>query len=262
MVQVADSLAALRRDADVPPTLQLYRALSEAIKSGDFRPGARLPAERSLCDQLSVSRVTLRHVLRALESEGLVSSSRGSGWYVATDVVGESSNALLSFTELARTRGLTPSAQVISSEVRPATIEEADRLRIAPGTELYDLERLRMLDGVAVAVQRGCLPLALAPELPEMDFTHASLYEVLENRYGLSPRRAEYSVQAEGCEQRHADLLGLEEGAPVLVGSWQAFGQDRKPIEIGRVVYRGDRYRFQATLTRVQPATNSEVTDL
>lgn len=45
--------------------------LRDAIVQGYFKPGARL-VERTLCDELGVSRTIVREVLRHLETEGLV----------------------------------------------------------------------------------------------------------------------------------------------------------------------------------------------
>lgn len=240
----------LRRDSGEPPALQLYRALAEAIRSGRFRAGERLPGERVLCEELGVARVTLRHALTALENEGLLHSSDRSGWYVATDVLDEPSNELLSFTEMARTRGLTPTARVLLHTTRPAGLDEADKLRLAPGAILFELERLRLLNDVPVAVAYNLLAMALAPGLLDMDFSTASLFETLATDHGILPVSTEYAVQAEPANRRYAELLDLDEGAPVMTGTWRTFDTSGWPIEMGTVTYRGDRYRFQATLRR------------
>jgi len=51
--------------------------LLTAIKLGLVAPGERLPSERDLSGRLSVSRVTLREAIRALQRAGYVESSRG-----------------------------------------------------------------------------------------------------------------------------------------------------------------------------------------
>jgi DNA-binding FadR family transcriptional regulator len=51
--------------------------LLTAIKLGIVRPGTRLPPERELAERLSVSRVTLREAIRALQVNGYVESRRG-----------------------------------------------------------------------------------------------------------------------------------------------------------------------------------------
>ncbi|MBU4612746.1 GntR family transcriptional regulator [Achromobacter sp. GG226] len=56
--------------------------MREAIWAGHFRPGERL-VERSLCEQLDVSRSIVREVLRHLEAEGLVESVPHQGPVVA-----------------------------------------------------------------------------------------------------------------------------------------------------------------------------------
>jgi DNA-binding FadR family transcriptional regulator len=65
---------------------RLYRQIAEqlraSIKQGEFKPGARLPAERDLAKQLGVSRPSVREALIALEVEGWVEVRTGSGVFV------------------------------------------------------------------------------------------------------------------------------------------------------------------------------------
>jgi GntR family transcriptional repressor for pyruvate dehydrogenase complex len=59
--------------------------LRTLIDSGELPPGSRLPAERVLCDQLGISRGSLRQALRVLDSIGYVQIRAGSGTYVRED---------------------------------------------------------------------------------------------------------------------------------------------------------------------------------
>lgn len=65
---------------------RLYRQIAEQIRaliaSGEFKPGARLPAERDLAKQLGVSRPSVREALIALEVEGWVEVRTGAGVFV------------------------------------------------------------------------------------------------------------------------------------------------------------------------------------
>ena len=55
------------------------------IRQGVLQHGARLPSERSLAEQLKVSRSSVREAIRSLELRGLVVSRRGSGTFINTD---------------------------------------------------------------------------------------------------------------------------------------------------------------------------------
>ncbi|NNU79561.1 FCD domain-containing protein [Halovulum dunhuangense] len=65
----------------------IRRQIESLILRGVLRPGARLPAERDLAAQLSVSRPSLREALAELEQAGLIVTRPGAGAYVA-DVLG------------------------------------------------------------------------------------------------------------------------------------------------------------------------------
>ena len=133
---------------------------------------------------------------------------------------------------------------------RAATIEEAEAFGIAPGAELVELERLRLLDGMPVAVDATRFPLARAPEALDVDFATISLYDVLE-RSGHPPVRAAYTRRGRsGVPERVGELLGLRPGDPVLVAETTAYDAGDRLVELARTHYRGDRYRFRATLVR------------
>jgi DNA-binding FadR family transcriptional regulator len=61
---------------------QIAKQIQDLIKSGEFAVGSRLPAERDLATQLSVSRPSVREALIALEVEGVIEVRTGSGIYV------------------------------------------------------------------------------------------------------------------------------------------------------------------------------------
>jgi len=229
---------------------QLVREqLADEIERGGRSAGSRLPPERALAEHFRVSRVTLRRALDELARAGLVARS-GAGWVVASPAIGEPPNALMSFSEMAASRGLTAGGRVLERDQRPATIDEAEALGLAPGASLFELERLRSMDGVPILIDRTRIPLSLAPGLDDVDLEETSLYEVLERRYGMRPTRARFAVEAIAADERRAELLGLEPGQPLLRCQQQTEDGSGRMIELCEMVYRGDRYRFRATLVR------------
>ena len=130
-------------DAARPLYHRVYREIAQEIERGALGAGDRLPSERWFCDELKVSRATVRRAIEELAADGLV-EARGRGTYVRGDALVEPPNTLMSLSELGRSRGLEATSRVLGSTVRPATIDEAEAFGIAPGAELLELERLRI----------------------------------------------------------------------------------------------------------------------
>jgi GntR family transcriptional regulator len=228
---------------------QVREELEAEIERGRRPVGSRLPPERALAQHFGVSRVTLRRSLEEMALAGTIARS-GAGWMVASPAIGEPPNVLMSFSEMAASRGLKPGGRVLDRRQRPATIDEAEALGLAPGAPLFELERLRSLDDVPILIDRTRIPLSLTPGLFEMDLDGRSLYEALEQTFGLRPARARLTVEAIPADERRARLLGLEPGEPLLLCRQQSEDQAGRQIELCDMVYRGDRYRFMATLER------------
>lgn len=70
----------------LPSSERLYirvaRRIADLVKSGDVKPGDRLPSERVLADMLQVSRPSIREAMIALEVSGLIEVRTGSGIFV------------------------------------------------------------------------------------------------------------------------------------------------------------------------------------
>jgi GntR family transcriptional regulator, trigonelline degradation regulator len=97
--------------------------LRDAIVQGYFKPGARL-VERTLCDELGVSRTIVREVLRHLETEGLVEVIARQG-----PVVAQLNPAQVS--EIYELRGLLEAnaARACAEHSTPALVKELREIR-------------------------------------------------------------------------------------------------------------------------------------
>ncbi len=227
-----------------------YTKLAEALRRGVYPPGTRLPGERDLASQLGVSRSTLRQALGQLADEGQLQRSSQRGWFVPQRVVGEPPSVLQSFSEMAHARGLTPTSHILRQQVRPATLDEAERLRIAPTARVLEVHRLRGLDAVPVCVDDNVLVGERAEGLVDADLEDRSLYDELETRCGIRVARSSYSVQAKAADPAVSRLLQVPEASPVLVGYEVTYDSAEVPVLISTTTYRGDAYRFQADLYR------------
>src|SRR5690606_585191 len=66
---------------------QIARTLQRLIHDRQLKPGDRLPSERALAEQLGVSRPPVREAIRTPAGQGLLTTRRGGGTYLQTDLV-------------------------------------------------------------------------------------------------------------------------------------------------------------------------------
>ncbi len=77
-------LTAIATNDRATPSL-VYRSLLRGIKEGLMVPGAKLPNERELAQQLKTSRTAMRSALAMMERQGFVHRRVGSGTFLADD---------------------------------------------------------------------------------------------------------------------------------------------------------------------------------
>lgn len=247
----------IRADHPEPLWIQAVNLIKDQIATGALNAGSRLPPERELCERLGISRVTLRKALTTLVDEGILSASHGRGWYVAPSATTrEWPNSLESFTETANRMGLAPSSSVLRQEIVAADLDQAEELSIAPGTPLFVLERVRLLNDVPIALDLTQVPADMVPGIVEADFRIRSLYGQLATA-GLDPVKADATIEAQEADAYLADHLQLEIGKPVLVMRQLVFNGADRPLFSSVVRYRGDRYRLRTSFLRTGPARPS-----
>lgn len=221
--------------------------LREYIRSQDVGPSGRLPPERVLSEQFEVSRSTLRKALTLLAMQGEVTPAAQSGWFITNVPYGPPPRQLLSFTEMARRRGLIVQTRVTHQLTRFASHEERQRLQPRDSDRVLELERVRLLEGEPICVERSIIALWLTPGLDDESFVDRSLYELMSS-HGATPSRSDFIVSA-ALAGSIAPALDIDASDPVLVGEELSYNQHGAPLHLSTSNYRASAYRFQATLT-------------
>jgi DNA-binding FadR family transcriptional regulator len=184
------------------------------IRSGRLPIGSRLPAERELCEQLRVSRLSLREALRALESSGLVEIRLGShgGAFITAPTTGSAGQGI---TDLLSTSGLS-AVNVTEARtlfelgvVLPLVGERAAETDLRELRALCDEEERARDEGTySVAVSFGFhLRLAMASHNPAVSMIMESFREAIL----MSMREARHEGN-QGAEEHRALVDAIERG--------------------------------------------------
>lgn len=230
-----------------PKYFRLKQYLLEITQSAP--PGSPVPAERMLAQQFDTTRTTVRQAIQDLVVEGRLTRHQGRGTFVARPKVAQRLQ-LTSFTQDIRDQGLEPGSRFLSIRTERADQEVAELLGIRPGGRVLVIERLRTASDTPMAVERAYLSAARFPGLRQRLLKRGSLYEVLREDYGVEPAEAEEVIETGVPSPQDALLLESDLGVPVLLLSRHTFDENGVPFEWVRSLYRGDRYKFVARLTR------------
>lgn len=248
LYQYSGGKVLLRRDAPEPLYLQIKEYLINEIAAGHYQPDQRIPSERVLSEQFDVGRMTVRQALVELIHEGKLYTRVGKGTFVLEPKIDQQLRTLTGFSQEMRLRGAGPSSRVLEARVVPAEPEIAARLRIFPDTDVIVLSRLRLSDGVPLALETAYLPYSSFPDLLEHNFAVESLYHVLEADYGVKLVQAEQTLEATLASPDEIEMLSITPPGAVLKMQRLTYNQEGEPVEYVTSTYRGDRYKFRSTL--------------
>jgi GntR family transcriptional regulator len=192
--------------------------------------------------------MTARHAVQQLETEGLLYRRRGQGTFVAERPVPRLLGSPLSFTESMLRRGLKASSRAIAAGIADPSANDIAALRLCKGECVVVLERLRLADGIPMAIERAVLAPRLAPVL-EDDLENGSLHAAMERRVWI-PTRAEAHVTARTATAEERRLLDLGRAGLLLCERRIIGDQAGEPLEHTETRYAAQRYAFEAVLHR------------
>jgi GntR family transcriptional regulator len=218
----------------------------EKIHSGELCEGDSLTSELELARTYRVSRTTARQALHGLKASGYAVGRKGRGTFVTRPKMGKSIMHLRGFTEDMKQRGLEPSSRVLEQTVIAATGDLSVKLRVAHGNALMRLRRLRLADGIPMALEESAIPLHLFPGLDRINLADQSLYQILREKYGVRMGWADEIIEALPATREESELLNIQKRASVLSISRIIMTTEETPIEVACSRYRGDRFSLQS----------------
>lgn len=240
----------LQPESLVPLYIQLKDLLLHQIRTGVYSAGAKLPSERELAQAYRVSRMTARMAVQLLGHEGVVASRTGKGTFVSFAPINQELQRLTSFTQEMDRLGLGASSRVIRAEITRASDAVALALGVEPGAEIALLERVRCAGKRPLAIEICHLNHSACPGiLDQHDFSHESLYRVLQQSYGIRLAKADQTISARLPTPEEQRLLEINQYVPVLSLTRTTYTVLDQPIEHVYSVYDGGAYKLRTRLT-------------
>lgn len=223
--------------AQESPTFSpLYRQirvlLTQALQSGEWRPGESIPSETELAHRFSVSQGTVRKAIDEMAADNLLVRKQGKGTFVATH---HDPRAFFRFLRLAPINGSIETSQSVPLECWRARAgqEVARTLDVEVGSQIIIVRRLLKFAGKPVVIDEIYLRGDLFPglNLDVLKEHQGSLYSFFETRFGVRMVRAEERLRAVPADRQSAEYLDVQEDSPLLSVERVAYTYDDEPVE-------------------------------
>jgi GntR family transcriptional regulator len=246
----------LNQEVPVPLYFQIELQLRDAIESGRYRAGDRLPTESELRRQYGVSRITVRTALHRLEEDGLVTTKRGRGTFVTSQAgtggqIERNSSRLMAFDEDLRRTGAELRVDVLAVERLVASHRVAALLEVAPGTAVQRVRRLGWVDNAPLWLESRYVAAEIGDLLAETDLRDTAVTARLEQLAGRPVTHSRLRISAGAATTDQAHQLQVKVGDAVLINEFTVYAGER-PLEAARAIFRADRYAFTVEVSNTR----------
>lgn len=235
----------------LPKYHRVYLVLLQQLREGRFADG--LPAEAELCKQFGASRITIRHALQRLVSEGLIIRQAGRGTRPAPPPEDAPQPAPARIGGLLGDildAGQRTSVEVLEWCIIPASPELAGMLQLKPGAKLRKIVRRRRSHHAYLSHITTYLPVGRVKGFGREDLARKPILRLLEEN-GVVLGRARQTISARQADVGVAESLGVEIGTALLAVQRLVYDADDRPLQLLHGLYRPDLYEYEMEISRV-----------
>jgi GntR family transcriptional regulator len=235
----------LDKRSSVPLYAQLKDLLIERVDKQEYPPGSRIPSELQLCEELDLSRPTVRQAISELVSEGTLSIVKGRGTFVTEaaekiDIRGFSgfTFSLLSAANLDGMHfedyAIDPNAaDDLAHAFGPvAPLGEAGAFRVDWTDNAHRRSPLFLC--------RSYIPAAMFPDFAEDLRARRKMIDITANKYAYLPVKAACRISVRQASTEEGRYLDIPRGAPILCVASRLTSRSGNVCEYDIAILRSD----------------------
>lgn len=223
-----------------PLYLQVEAAVQNDIREKKYLPGEKLPTEEELCEIYGVSKITIRKAFDLLTENGFVERIRGKGTFVKPEKEKLSLSSTHGFSGALSNRGHKTTYSVLRSQILTANKQLAEKLQLRLGEKIYNIQRLMWEDSTPIGIDDFYASAKKYPTLFEKGSQVTSLYQLLEEDYGVKSGDSLIEINGISATAEQANLLQCLTGDPLFVIEKIGYDQKENPFHFSISTIRCD----------------------
>lgn len=246
---------------------EIVEKIKNQLSQGEYSAGQRLPSERDLAEQLSVSRTTIRSVLSRLQAEGLIEIVPRGGAFVRSsstvDVIsrGVKDKQSDTFMEYFHQQGKEVLVRFIEpSKIIPAGKDIGEKLNVPPETEVFRRYRVQIVDRFPYRIMESYYLASIFRELCDRDQRlypvqrwddkYVPFFKWLREEKKIFPSKSKERLKCRMPNAEEAKILSISRNQPVVELHRWVWGKPEGKeedilFEYSKIIYNASLHEFE-----------------
>jgi GntR family transcriptional regulator len=241
----------VNRTSEIPLHRQIEERLLELSRIPKYMEGELFPDELTLADRFGVSRGTVRNGIMNLVRQGILERRAGVGTRVVHKATESGYIAWRSFSREMKMRGIEVQLLFFAITVSKARTLVAQALKLAEGTSVLRLDRVRGWNGRAIQHCRIWFHPRLALT-EDQDFARP-LYELIQDVSGIEAARTYEELKVVRADAEISRRLKLSQETPLLLRRQTTYDINWRPIDYQETHHCTDHFPLTFDLQRMDP---------
>jgi GntR family transcriptional regulator len=239
----------------LPLYQQIKSLITQALETGEWKPGTSIPSENELALRFGVSQGTVRKAIDELAAENLLVRRQGKGTFVASH---HEPRAAFRFLRVEAESGapLQTTSQYLECRRIRAPAEIARQLELRTADNVVFIRRVLSNQAVPDQVvpfvlEEIWLPGVLFKGLTFERLSNYSgpMYGLFETEFDIRMIRATERLKAVAAPAEAVELLHVKSGAPLLQVERLSFTYQDRPVEVRLGLYLTDEHYYRNDLS-------------
>lgn len=226
--------------------IYLMKRIKQKIDDGDYNPGDKILSEREMSAKYGINRMAVKNAIAKLVEEGYLKTIHGKGTFVVKTMK-RNLETLTGLSASIKGGGLVPSSKIIIQGVVSGFTEMNSKLELGNEDRLYRILRLRLANGIPIALEDTYIPFDLFPDIEEHNFEIVSLFEYMEHK-GITITDSPQSLTIEKLNDRESKYLGVEPNTAVFAFLYVHKDINGRIVEYTKSYTLGENTRFEVRL--------------
>lgn len=224
--------------------LKIAEKIRNQINDNYYPINSFLPSEKKLAKEYQVCSSTIRRALKQLIDEKVIEAKQGKG-YLVIKKTNYKNRPLTGFYKVMENAGEKNIINLVTQfAVISANKDIADKLNIPLNSQVYAIQRLRLLNDMPILLENSFLAVSL---LPHLTITHLekSKFRYIREECNIPILDGYRTFLPYLADEEVANLLKVAVEQPLLLMKTTVFSEKNQPIEYSEQFLVTERYNTQ-----------------